>query len=58
MKEQYDPSIARIMPPRKVYESVCIRIEDLESIREIELAKRCERVQQMVSKTKNLPHSL
>lgn len=41
--EQENTSAARIMPSRKVSEPIYIRFEDLEAIREIELAKRRER---------------
>lgn len=34
---------ARIKPPRHVWEPVYIKLEELESIREIKLAKRRER---------------
>ncbi|WP_169222737.1 hypothetical protein [Brasilonema sp. UFV-L1] len=49
LNEQDNTSTARIKPPKQVSDSVYIRLEDLESIREIELAKRRERIDEFKS---------
>ncbi|MBW4597654.1 MAG: hypothetical protein KME46_33320 [Brasilonema angustatum HA4187-MV1] len=46
MKEQDSTSTARIKPPREVSQPVYIDFRDLEAFREIDQAKRRERVQE------------
>lgn len=48
--EQNDTTIARIKPPKQVSEPVYINFSDLESIREIELAKKRERIDEFKSR--------
>lgn len=43
--EEFDTTTARIKLPRKVSEPVYIKFEDLEAFREMELARRRERVE-------------
>lgn len=48
--EQDSTTTARIRPPKQVWEPVYINIADLESVREIELAKRRDHISEFNSR--------